>query len=887
MVGFWLCGVEPAFAILHDLKDMHDGRALLMLLHYYCPSVLPLDDICMHEPMTMVDCLYNIRLLQEVCQQHLGSAAMKRLQGDKPHSLANGNGKEIRSEDPFKEIGPVGPLQAHRRCHTPTANEGSDGFYLHPGGHGANGTEKNVVDRTSYILNSPFDSPEKAIAAGLPLVPVVSEWDEENEQDPDFGEKFEIDGGSHQRMSPEAIPSPSPCPSADSTASSSSGVRLTCFAERKHHKLIGGGVTRSSVGSSLRSTPDSSESSFPQTVTTGGTHQGIRSTHNPSSQYTSSLSDGIASDDCTVVPPSRHPISSEVTPLQLKLEQKRRAIETQRRQVEALCAQQRERCGKEAFLHVIKGSKRERPEPQGAGETAMPLPRKGQNREKGETSACFQQKLEKGGHDLVRQESFGGGGGGGGEDWANPESTEEEYGESVKASEEEHEGIEDGGTSGNSDLGQYSKSIGKLNETLRGLQQEMVRLAHQQDNLLAMRDSQQAMADAEAKLQPKAYDTLPGRRTPSRSPARGALRSCQLAKAKVKRPTELRWSASQLSADSPKPNLARVLRAQPFIDHMPHLRRFSPEQVRRQTKSSIQRRVAENEEKEKKDEEDRARQQKAEWKAEREYIQETFRRRQQEQAWQQRQQPRQPAKGLRPRPKSAQRGDSASVATSPYKPPLGTSMNRFHSVSSLSIASTTVSDPNSSTHDHRSGSVDMLDIVDGSGDSRSGERDWDAVSQISSQVSTGEYSGPKLYKEPSAKSNRHIMHNALSHCCLAGKVNEPIKNKVIEVLDACDANHFLILFRDVGCQYRALYSFIPESESITHLSGVGPKTITPDMVDGLYKYSSSRKQFTVVPARSVFVSMDALTIYNHLWQPRRMSMPTNTSTPRKSGPSKA
>uniref|UniRef100_UPI00358EA9C3 calmodulin-regulated spectrin-associated protein 2-like isoform X2 n=1 Tax=Myxine glutinosa TaxID=7769 RepID=UPI00358EA9C3 len=1189
---------QATFPILHDLKDMHDGRALLMLLHYYCPSVLPLDDICMHEPMTMVDCLYNIRLLQEVCQQHLGvcllltpddvlhclpalqpnimdfvadifwrvavepadcvqplggvedptidepvdasdggvdisdgtdaeqnqrslpqsisfeisfdddnnggstvrhaprnglprsrskdglqrptrprvrarnsdlspgsplkSAAMKRLQSDEPHSLANGNGKEIRSEDPFKEIGSVGPLQAHRRCHTPTANEGSDGFYLHPGGHGANGTEKNVVDRTSYILNSPFDSPEKAIAAGLPLVPVVSEWDEENKQDPDFGEKFDIDGGSHQRMSPEASPSPSPCPSADSTASSSSGVRLTSFAERKHHKLIGGGETRSSVGSSLRSTPDSSESSFPQTVTTGGTHQGIRSTHNPSSQYTSSLSDGIASDDCTVVPPSRHPISSEVTRLQLKLEQKRRAIETQRRQVEALCAQQRERCGKEAFLHVIKGSKRERPEPQGAGETAMPLPRKGQNREKGETSACFQQKLEKGGHDLVRQESCGGGGGGGGgEDWANPESTEEEYGESVKASEEAHEGVEDGGTSGNSDLGQYSKSIGKLNETLRGLQQEMVRLAHQQDNLLAMRDSQQAMADAEAKLQPKAYDTLPGRRTPSRSPARGALRSRQLAKAKVKRPTELRWSASQLSADSPKPNLARVLRAQPFIDHMPHLRRFSPEQVRLQTKSSIQfgfseeeddgdisgetptdpaphtrvtarlkseseepptptqssspldsdspillkslavnsgkepgngegcpksesssarsphfvgslavqvsveegkedtkssevsisdvdelnaaemdtaelekkfaegfffsgglppeecerrkaallqrqqqrkrqlaaeaeqrreeerRRAAENEEKEKKDEEDRARQQKAEWKAEREYIQETFRRRQQEQAWQQRQQPRQPAKGLRPRPKSAQRGDSASVATSPYKPPLGTSMNRFHSVSSLSIASTTVSDPNSSTHDHRSGSVDMLDIDDGSGDSRSGERDWDAVSQISSQVSTGEYSGPKLYKEPSAKSNRHIMHNALSHCCLAGKVNEPIKNKVIEVLDACDANHFLILFRDVGCQYRALYSFIPESESITRLSGVGPKTITPDMVDGLYKYSSSRKQFTAVPARSVSVSMDALTIYNHLWHPRRMSMPTNTSTPRKSGPSKA
>lgn len=42
-------------------------------------------------------------------------------------------------------------------------------------------------------------------------------------------------------------------------------------------------------------------------------------------------------------------------------------------------------------------------------------------------------------------------------------------------------------------------------------------------------------------------------------------------------------------------------------------------------------------------------------------------------------------------------------------------------------------------------------------------------------------SGPKLYKEPSAKSNKHIIQNALAHCCLAGKVNEGQKNKILEV----------------------------------------------------------------------------------------------------------
>lgn len=43
------------------------------------------------------------------------------------------------------------------------------------------------------------------------------------------------------------------------------------------------------------------------------------------------------------------------------------------------------------------------------------------------------------------------------------------------------------------------------------------------------------------------------------------------------------------------------------------------------------------------------------------------------------------------------------------------------------------------------------------------------------------YSGPKLYKEPSAKSNKHIIQNALAHCCLAGKVNEGQKNKILDV----------------------------------------------------------------------------------------------------------
>lgn len=99
--------------------------------------------------------------------------------------------------------------------------------------------------------------------------------------------------------------------------------------------------------------------------------------------------------------------------------------------------------------------------------------------------------------------------------------------------------------------------------------------------------------------------------------------------------------------------------------------------------------------------------------------------------------------------------------------------------------------------------------------SRNGEKDWENESTTSSTPSNAEYTGticacdvytpprplyvtwypfffcdltlsffptgPKLYKEPSAKSNKHIIQNALAHCCLAGKVNEGQKNKILDV----------------------------------------------------------------------------------------------------------
>ncbi|XP_062237459.1 calmodulin-regulated spectrin-associated protein 1-B isoform X3 [Platichthys flesus] len=201
-------------------------------------------------------------------------------------------------------------------------------------------------------------------------------------------------------------------------------------------------------------------------------------------------------------------------------------------------------------------------------------------------------------------------------------------------------------------------------------------------------------------------------------------------------------------------------------------------------------------------------------------------------------------------------------------------LSSAQSGSSLSLASAATNEADS-VNSGGAGSqrCDSVESFPGSRNSRTAERDWDNGSTASSITSMAEYTGPKLFKEPSAKSNKPIIHNAISHCCLAGKVNEPQKNQILEELEKCESNHLMILFRDGGCQFRALYSFFPDTEEIQKVTGTGPKSISKKMIDKLYKYSSDRRQFTVIPAKTVSVSVDALTIHNHLWHVKRGTVP--------------
>ncbi|XP_060732852.1 calmodulin-regulated spectrin-associated protein 2a isoform X7 [Tachysurus vachellii] len=231
------------------------------------------------------------------------------------------------------------------------------------------------------------------------------------------------------------------------------------------------------------------------------------------------------------------------------------------------------------------------------------------------------------------------------------------------------------------------------------------------------------------------------------------------------------------------------------------------------------------------------------------------------------------AKQRKTRPKSIHR----DVIVSPKTP------FRATAVSSISLASLNLGDNDSVSSEKQTPRPDSADSF--LSPSRSGshneEKDWENASTTSSITSTTEYTGPKLYKEPSAKSNKHIIQNALAHCCLAGKVNEGQKNKILEEMEKSQANNFLILFRDSVCQFRAVYTYCPDTEHMNKLAGIGPKSITRKMIDGLFKYNSDRKQFSQIPAKTMSASVDAITIHGHLWQTKK------PGTPKKVAPNRS
>ncbi|KAM8878935.1 calmodulin-regulated spectrin-associated protein 3-like isoform 3-T3 [Spinachia spinachia] len=223
------------------------------------------------------------------------------------------------------------------------------------------------------------------------------------------------------------------------------------------------------------------------------------------------------------------------------------------------------------------------------------------------------------------------------------------------------------------------------------------------------------------------------------------------------------------------------------------------------------------------------------------------------------------AKKPRPRPRSMTR-EETQLSLSPARGAAGSKLTKVYSNSFLNLAATEeagnrCADGPKKSHsrpDSPSRCVTQSKLAN-----RNGE-DWETGSNGTPPAL--QYTGPKLFKEPSFKSNKFIIHNALSRCCLAGKVNETQKNKIVEEMEKSPANHFLILLRDSSCQFRGVYTMNTECQELIRLAGVGPRTIGSAQVQAIYKYSSDRKQFSAIPSKTVGMTVDAFTIPGHLWQ---------------------
>ncbi|XP_011869488.1 PREDICTED: patronin isoform X3 [Vollenhovia emeryi] len=157
----------------------------------------------------------------------------------------------------------------------------------------------------------------------------------------------------------------------------------------------------------------------------------------------------------------------------------------------------------------------------------------------------------------------------------------------------------------------------------------------------------------------------------------------------------------------------------------------------------------------------------------------------------------------------------------------------------------------------------------------------DGSSDISSTPSSSlmDYNGPRLYKLPIAKSNRNLMLNAVEYCVFPGTVNREAKSRVLEEIGRSESKHFLILFRDAGCQFRALYSYCPEREEVAKLYGTGPKQVIDNMFDKFFKYNSSGKCFAQVHTKHLTVTIDAFSIHNSLWQGKKVNLPNKKDIP--------
>ncbi|XP_039713975.1 calmodulin-regulated spectrin-associated protein 3 isoform X6 [Pteropus medius] len=1010
----------PCFPTVTGLQDLASGAALAATIHCYCPQLLRLEEVCLKDPMSVADSLYNLQLVQDFCASRLprgcplsledllyvppplkinlvvllaemfmcfevlkpdfvqakdlpdGHAASPRAtEASTPQNSSGGSSPVFNFRHPL--LSPGGP-QSPLRGSTGSLKSSPSMSHMEVLGKAWNRQLSRPLSQavsfsTPFGLDSDVDvvmgdpvllrsvssdslGPPRPVSARTPAQPPPEPGDL-----PTIEEALQIIHSAEPRLLPDGaadgsfyLHSPEG-PSKPMLPSSYPPDKAPAYLPHlegtsKPSSCQAGEVLKPpalSEGSpkAVASSPAASNSEVKMTSFAERKKQLVKA----------EAEAGVGSPVATPAAPEA--LSSEMSELGARLEEKRRAIEAQKRRIEAIFAKHRQRLGKSAFLQV---------QPREAG---------------GEAEAEAEPEAEPSPTPSGERPA--------GEGQGEPSPRPKAVTFSPELGPVPPEG-----------LGDYNRAVSKLSAALSSLQRDMQRLTDQQQRLLAPPEAPGPAPPPAAwvipgpTMGPKAASPSPARRAPAARRSPGPGPSPTPRSPKHARPAELRLAP-----------LTRVLTPPHDVDSLPHLRKFSPSQVPVQTRSSIllaegpppeepsarpglieiplgslEEPSAEEEgdgsppgaedsleeeassegeprtglgffyKDEDKPEDEMAQKRASLLERQQRRVEEARRRKQwQEAEKEQRREeavrlaqeavaasppaptatpapaaqapaeeevgPRRgeftrleyerraqlklmddldkvlrprasgtggPGRGGRraPRPRSGCCDDSA-LARSPARGLLGSRLSKVYSQSTLSLSTVANEANNLGVKRLTSRAPSPSGLMSPSRLPGSRDRDWENGSTASSPASVPEYTGPRLYKEPSAKSNKFIIHNALSHCCLAGKVNEPQKNRILEEIEKSKANHFLILFRDSSCQFRALYTLSGETEELSRLAGYGPRTVTPAMVEGIYKYNSDRKRFTQIPAKTMSMSVDAFTIQGHLWQSKK---PT---TPKKGG----
>lgn len=335
----------------------------------------------------------------------------------------------------------------------------------------------------------------------------------------------------------------SPCLSTVSQlsgASAASGsARMTSFAERKLQRL-NSYETKSSTSSSQKTTPDASES-CPAPLTTW--------------KQKREQSPGRQGRDHASL------LASELVQLHMQLEEKRRAIEAQKKKMEALSARQRLKLGKAAFLHVVKKGKAEagpqplKPEPSEEDFSgAVSKTEEFLAREQGRGDAGECQDADREGLALLQQHR---------QDPAALPELEKSKALSAALLEVAGDGL---------DTGEGDLSIEKLNETISTLQQAILRISQQQEQLLMKSPVPPAPGARNNAADPKVKASIHFVEPLSPTGVTGHRRAPRLGQGRNSRsgrPAELKVARDRQQG-------SRSKTPTPSVEALPHLRPFPP-----------------------------------------------------------------------------------------------------------------------------------------------------------------------------------------------------------------------------------------------------------------------------------------------------------------------